>query len=264
MACELTEPKGLQRWQFTTLPSTSSVRIIYLVAAENKDDPLECRFIETTLESNPQYNAVSYCWGDEADPSTILCHGKYLPVTRNLDAALRRFRQASEDIPLWIDSICINQQDIIECHRQVYLMGDIYHKASKVLIWLGCENEYEDSPAAMEYMQTLLNNVCPRFSEVDLWKGSSTEIYKELNIPEANISKSSQLKAFNEFFRKRPWFDRAWTYQESRLARTKTFYCGRFEIPYETMLAIAAVFFKLLDATNERFYLHFSMPKSGL
>ena len=96
MTCQLAESKELQRWQFTPLPSTSSVRIIYLLPAENADDQLECRFVETTLESNLQYNAVSYVWGSEANPSKIFCHGGYLPITRNLDAALRRFRRESE------------------------------------------------------------------------------------------------------------------------------------------------------------------------
>ena len=61
-------------------------------------------------------------------------------------------------------------------------MGDIYQKASEVLIWLGRENEYEDTLVAMEYMQTLLGNVLPRLSEVAEWKGSSTKLHEELNI----------------------------------------------------------------------------------
>ncbi|KAF2804773.1 HET-domain-containing protein [Mytilinidion resinicola] len=137
MARKLVKPEELQHWQYTPFPSASSVRIIHLLQAKNVNDQLECRFIETTLESNPQYIAASYVWGDKANPSTILCHGTYLPITRNLDAALRRFRRESEDIPLWVDSICINQQDMMEVNHQVRLMGDIYRNASHVYVWLG-------------------------------------------------------------------------------------------------------------------------------
>jgi hypothetical protein len=38
---------------------------------------------------------------------------------------------------LWIDGVCINQTDILERNRQVQLMGEIYSRASCVLIWLG-------------------------------------------------------------------------------------------------------------------------------
>jgi len=38
---------------------------------------------------------------------------------------------------MWIDSICVNQNDIQEKIYQVRLMGEIFPKAERVLIWLG-------------------------------------------------------------------------------------------------------------------------------
>jgi hypothetical protein len=38
---------------------------------------------------------------------------------------------------MWIDAISINQDDIPEKNNQVALMSEIFHKAERVLIWLG-------------------------------------------------------------------------------------------------------------------------------
>lgn len=41
---------------------------------------------------------------------------------------------------LWIDAICINQDDIAEKNSQVAMMAEIYKKATRVNIWLGESN----------------------------------------------------------------------------------------------------------------------------
>jgi hypothetical protein len=42
---------------------------------------------------------------------------------------------------MWVDSICIDQDSLIERNHQVRLMGEIYEKATTVLVWLGEPNE---------------------------------------------------------------------------------------------------------------------------
>ena len=117
---------------YKPLSSSTGIRILHLLPAQNDGDPLECRLLETDLNENPEYIAISYVWGDETDPSFILHEEVELSITRNLDAALRRFRQESECISLWVDSLCINQQDVLKRNKQVRIMSDIYRKASKV------------------------------------------------------------------------------------------------------------------------------------
>ncbi|KIM93151.1 hypothetical protein OIDMADRAFT_138370, partial [Oidiodendron maius Zn] len=134
----MVKPEDILNWHYTPL-SASCIRIIQLLPAEDPSDPLECSLIETSLENAPDYIAVSYVWGDATNPSIILCHGVQLSITLNLDAALRRFRDSSQCITLWVDSICINQQDTTELNDQVLVMGDIYRAASHVYIWLGSE-----------------------------------------------------------------------------------------------------------------------------
>jgi len=58
-------------------------------------------------------------------------------VTANCEAALRRLRNANSKRILWVDAICINQDDPTERSQQVTLMRDIYRNASNILAWLG-------------------------------------------------------------------------------------------------------------------------------
>jgi hypothetical protein len=51
---------------------------------------------------------------------------------------------------IWVDAVCINQQDLKEKERQLKLMADIYSLARQVYIWLG-EGTHE-SDAAIEYL----------------------------------------------------------------------------------------------------------------
>lgn len=90
------------------------IRILSLVASETFTDPIHVSLSIVNLRSQPTYEALSYCWGDASDKRLIFCHGKPFPVTQNLEDALRHLRQSEGDRVLWIDAICINQNDLIE------------------------------------------------------------------------------------------------------------------------------------------------------
>lgn len=64
-----------------------------------------------------------------------------LLITPNLDTALRRIRLPDRIRALWVDAICINQQDVAERGGQVQLMGSIYSKARQVIVWLGKDED---------------------------------------------------------------------------------------------------------------------------
>lgn len=62
-------------------------------------------------------------------------------MTRNLHAALKRLRLPDKPRTLWVDAICINEADLVEKSRQVALMGEIYSKTTRGIIFLGEEPE---------------------------------------------------------------------------------------------------------------------------
>lgn len=96
----------------------------------------------------PNYIALSYTWGDDTVKKPIRVNDGMFNVTSNLEIALRYLRK-SRSFPilserLWIDAICINQQDVEERNSQVRRMREVYRRASRVLIWLGADHEPED------------------------------------------------------------------------------------------------------------------------
>jgi hypothetical protein len=106
-----------------------------------------------------RYLTLSYVWGD--DKSAPKCSSRLndefcVPITRNgydaLESIVEQFSDLSREssavaaassttsdaeIAVWVDAICINQEDSSERASQVDLMGEIYSRASACVIWLG-------------------------------------------------------------------------------------------------------------------------------
>lgn len=95
------------------------------------------------------YDAVSYTWADENGESTKCCsleigsHGLLLPITRNCDAVLRWVQKYTDRV--WIEAVCINQNDIQERAKQVDLMSMIYTGASRTFAYVGEATDDSDS-----------------------------------------------------------------------------------------------------------------------
>ncbi|KAN0116731.1 Heterokaryon incompatibility [Hyaloscypha variabilis] len=91
--------------------------------------------LHTSLDQRPHYEALSYVWGTEKAPDPILLDGQPFYITENLKDALIMVRQGSQkERVLWIDAICINQNDLSERSAQVRQMRQIYSSAERVLV----------------------------------------------------------------------------------------------------------------------------------
>lgn len=105
---------------------------------------IECCMHYAPIES-AEYYALSYSWGDAMVKETILVDNHPFQITTNLASFMKALNAGrvmcnwSQDlvIHLWVDAICINQDDILERSQQVLRMNDIYKRALRVLIWLG-------------------------------------------------------------------------------------------------------------------------------
>lgn len=58
-------------------------------------------------------------------------------ITSNLFEALLHLRSEVKEVALWVDALCINQDNNHVRSEQVASMGSIYHRATRVLVWLG-------------------------------------------------------------------------------------------------------------------------------
>ncbi|KAF2680713.1 HET-domain-containing protein [Lentithecium fluviatile CBS 122367] len=203
------------RTPYSPINSTAEeTRLIKLLPGDY-DDAIEVRLHTVCLSKRPTFDALSYAWGTELSPREVLLNGVLVPVTSNLDCALRHLRLESASRMLWVDALCINQDDVQERSLQVRLMDEIYSSAEQVVIWLGSATKSEDTSdhnyaAAMACIKL---NVVPK------------SIYQE----------ASLVKAFDHLI-SRPWFSRVWVVQELALAKRDPVVCiGRYSVPWSQL-----------------------------
>ncbi|XDG06366.1 hypothetical protein ABKA04_005981 [Annulohypoxylon sp. FPYF3050] len=122
----------------------------------NLGQSTRCEIFKASLESPPEFFALSYVWGPSTKSRRIILRvtqarrdpvqdvARHLDefeveITDNLHLALAHFkkRQANRTIFLWVDAVCINQKDDVEKSWQVQMMREIYKKSTSVYAWLG-------------------------------------------------------------------------------------------------------------------------------
>ena len=126
------------------------IRILELLPGQD-DEVIRVRFQIKKLSGFwTRYNAISYTWGDDAVLHEIAVEldGHVEPTTiqirENLWCCLQQLRNKDEHRLLWADAICINQNDIDEKGQQVSIMGQIFHRALGVFLWLGRVDDGSD------------------------------------------------------------------------------------------------------------------------
>lgn len=235
--------------QYATLPTKRSTRVLTLLPSpQGKDDTvvttLSTILLVTDAGSCPTYNALSYVWGDGKEKKSIVCNDKEVTVTSSLHDALFHLRREAEELLIWIDQLCINQDDIDERSQQVSLMGDIYSLAERVIVWLGPADD--ETPLVwklLSELSKLRDFEAPEVShlarEGSLVSNLATSIDSDnkTDFPtlEGNRKKlpilppgsAPEWQAMERFF-KRPWFTRMWTFQEVVMSQYCTIYCGSY------------------------------------
>ncbi|KAL8303409.1 hypothetical protein RB594_008411 [Gaeumannomyces avenae] len=200
--------------------SHGSIRLLRLMPHKNKEAPIRCQLFEYPLQESGQgvhlYEALSYVWGSEenkqpiyvqlndksggssATPSTG--NDYYLLITANLHEALSYLRDRVLERVIWIDAICINQENNDEKRQQVQSMAKIYANASRVIVWLG--KAASDSDQAFEALRRAAGG---------------------RRAPPA-IDEPTQQAILTLL--ERPWFQRIWVLQEVAAARYVLIKCG--------------------------------------
>ena len=92
-----------------------------------EDNRIQCTLVTASLDAT--YEALSYAWGEPDDLGLkIWVNDLQFPVRKNLQCALDALR-STVDRTLWIDAVCINQNDLQEKSHQVGMMDLIYERA---------------------------------------------------------------------------------------------------------------------------------------
>jgi Heterokaryon incompatibility protein (HET) len=236
-------------FSYQPLKQNQSVRFLRLLQTAR----LACQLESHDLSSNslPPYVALSYTWGDSVprmgnkynDKNNrkypIHVDGGLMRVGRSPFQALLRLRDSKyQTFPLWIDAICINQNNLAERNSQVSQMGDIYSQATTVVVWLGEEDEHA------KFALPTINKV------VDAVKSSSTMTPENLPLAvlknadsfwsRTTLSAPSEEEwyAIRDFYA-RCWFRRVWVVQEVGLAADVAVLCGDGLWSWDTLTAFS-------------------------
>ena len=115
----------------------SDLRLLTPVSIQS--DRLSFNMTPFAQESAPRYTAVSYTWGNETSSEHIFINGQPFPVRPNLWSCLHLLAQDKKAgwTHLWVDAICIDQNNNAERTAQVRRMDMIYRNASALSVWLG-------------------------------------------------------------------------------------------------------------------------------
>ena len=128
-------------YKYSELQEPGTIRLLRLLPDKNEDAPIKCHLFDHLLEDSGYhthlYEALSYVWGSPDKPNSITIDQAELPITISLFSALKHLRDRHFERVMWIDAICINQNNLEERAEQVQLMAKIYGRANRVIVWLG-------------------------------------------------------------------------------------------------------------------------------
>lgn len=213
-----------------------NIRMIRLEAGQH-DDPIRLSLKSVSLDSNPIYEAISYCWGDHSARQEVNCQDIPMFITTSLWGALREFRDSVKHRILWADGICINQQDENEKTHQVRLMQDIFAKARTVLVWLGPMDE----AGLLSDVCTSIRQLYESIPDFD-WKlpqEAHQNLVAEMAKRGWSIIEKHDWSALVELLI-RPWFTRKWVVQETAMAQEVQMHVGGgVQLSWEHLTSIA-------------------------
>lgn len=157
-----------------------------------------------------------------------------LAITENLAMALKHLRRPDTCRILWVDAICINQDDVAERSIEVASMGDIFRNALQVVVWLGPDGDYGHL-AVDTFLEIGQDIDLPDDRFVMTVKpGSPTDILERNH-------KALRARVLNwvavRSILQRTWFTRLWVVQEIGLAEKAVIKIGPHELEWRTFKA---------------------------
>ncbi|KAI1376403.1 heterokaryon incompatibility protein-domain-containing protein [Hypoxylon crocopeplum] len=233
-------------FSYTSFVTEREIRLLDLLPGRGR---IQCNLRHVPISPDNHFEALSYCWGTHTRMVKILVNDGDFFVTRNLHAALKRLRDKKSVRTLWIDAICIDQNNIPEKNVQVSLMRNIYGACQRVVIWLGEQDSLTKSAfQGLEFMASKYDAKEEPFaySEWKRIKRGDSWGFSWLT-PRQVIERAESIRAFPSIF-ERPWFRRVWIIQELVVSSNPVVICGSYQIPWaklEKARAISQGFFDL-------------------
>ena len=196
--------------------------------------------VVTSTNQNMSYDALSYCWGNGPRDSLLELNSSSFAVSSSLQAALRKLRSRTETRYLWVDAICINQDDDNEKAIQVATMLRIFQKAARIHVWLG--EASEDSGLAIACM-------------TDRHYASLQDGLKDTAKMKHHGSCIVRLRTIHSAlcnFFARPWFRRTWIRQEIYASRSIKVHCGDKSLTWPSLWSARRLLQSIEESRGEQ------------
>jgi hypothetical protein len=211
---------------FTYTPlSANEIRLLTPVIGDNS-----IAWTLSTVQLDSQglkFETLSYVWGSQDESFPIVCNEKLFWVHHNLHTALpylARRANVDEVLPIWIDAICINQNDEEEKITQIRSMSQIYRRAVRVWIWLGIAEHQDCIPEAISTLSWL-----KQLDEDPTNCARKRETSPEMIHLDPSVHKAVMHLVAN------PWYRRLWVAQELVLSTSAVALCGKYEISIDLL-----------------------------
>ncbi|KAK8075777.1 heterokaryon incompatibility protein-domain-containing protein [Apiospora hydei] len=222
----------LNTYPYTPLHG-DEIRYLVIHAFDESIGVVQCSLYHAPFHGlDNSFTALSYVWGDVNITGTIQLTEQPFSVTTNLRDCLRQFAMNPkyQERKLWVDAVCINQQDKNERNAQVQRMVEIYSNAESVIAWLGPGTHL--SHVGMQRLQNV------SLDEVKVM-GPSTE---HDVVQRRKAIWSELLEGYGEQGLQdlvlRPYWHRTWIIQEIALGRRTRLVCGDDEVAFENLKAV--------------------------
>ena len=238
------EHSSRSRYNYHALPNQHSIRIMKLEPASpiQSNEPLQCTLFDAGLGQLGNYLALSYTWGPREPVKQLRIDDGLLQITPNLHAALLQLRTFWPcPVYLWVDAVCVNQEDLEERAQQVLLMKTIYQSARNTFSWLGEADAQAEQFFSL--IDTIHERVCladscshgksPRIGDMPF---ENAEAMTQLRLPPPNHPSWRTLVTLAE----RTYFSRIWIIQETVCGHDNSWlFCGKLKVSWHCLETVA-------------------------
>ena len=222
-------------FNYEELTGPSDIRLLKLQPGQGAEPVMSSLMVYSLDDREYGWHALSYTWGNPHDRRKITCDGHQISVTANLHSALQRVRLADKPMMIWVDAVCINQENTKEKESQVQLMRRIYSRAYIVVADIGeVEDDHDDVATIFNALQDLVQTTAAS-ERIDY------ERYEAFGLPAYTDSKWESWRRFLA----RAWFCRIWVVQEYALGCNVIMMYGSMNLDGERLPA-------LIDETMKR------------
>ncbi|KAI0096433.1 HET-domain-containing protein [Nemania sp. FL0031] len=218
----LPERASLPTYQYRPL-NPGEIRLLVLKRSPFYPSVIQAGIVHLPIYPPPDYEAVSYRWGSSDLTEEILVDGCRFPVTKAAFDLLLARRTVWRERTLWIDALCINQNDVHEKSEQVQLMRDIYHRASRVIAYPGSDWRYRIAGSFIYELWSLAHQY--HTEDID-WQATP------------DLAKSPQWRSIANLFNDE-YFTRSWVIQEIAAGQKIELYLGGAYIPWMIFAEVA-------------------------